>query len=49
MGQRAIGPGGGEAFERIDRALRLLLAYGLARQERVADTGGRPRELWHAS
>ena len=33
---------------RIDRALALLLAAGLARPERQA-TGGRPREVWRAA
>jgi hypothetical protein len=33
---------------RIERALGQLLAAGLARREPV-QTGGRPRELWHAT
>jgi hypothetical protein len=34
---------------RIDQALGLLLAAGLARMERDTATGGRPREVWHAA
>jgi hypothetical protein len=34
--------------DRIDRALGLLLAAGLARPERVP-TPGRPREVWHTA
>ncbi len=34
--------------EEVARALRLLLRYGLVRQE-IIQTGGRPAERWHAA
>jgi predicted transcriptional regulator len=33
---------------RLERALALLVRAGLARRSQDHDTGGRPREVWHA-
>ena len=35
-----------KSAEEIGRALGVLVEAGLARCERIAETGGRPREVW---